>query len=115
MLRQMLRGKIHRATVTGTQLHYAGSIEIDRELVDAAGMLVGERVQVVNLMNGERFETYIIEGERGSGAVCLKGPAARLAETGDTVIIISYALCDDAEARVLVPKVVRVDDRNRIV
>jgi len=115
MQRQMLRGKIHRATITQTELDYEGSIEIDTDLVEAAGMLVGERVQVLNLMNGARLETYVIAGEAGSGTVCLNGPAARLGEHGDKIIVINYAICDDAEARSIVPRIVNVDDRNRIV
>ena len=115
MLRQMLRGKIHRATVTQTELHYVGSITIDRTLLDAADMLPGEKVQVVNVMNGARFETYTFAGEPDSGVVCLNGPAARLGEVGDKVIVISYGICDDDAARKMTPSVVTVDDDNRIV
>jgi len=115
VLRQMLRAKIHRATLTQTELHYTGSITIDRTLMDAAGMLPGEQVQVVNLMNGSRLQTYVIEGEADSGVMCLNGPAARLGEVGDKVIVISYAICDETEARKLTPRIVNVDDANRIV
>ena len=115
MQRQMLRGKIHRATITQAELHYKGSISIDQDLLDASGIFVGERVQVVNLMNGARFETYVIPGEGGTGTICLNGPAARLGTPGDKIIIISYAICDDEEARSLVPMIVNVDDNNRII
>ena len=115
MQRIMKKSKIHTATVTGLELYYEGSITIDSDLLDLADMLPGEQVQVVNLNNGQRLITYIISGERGSGAIELNGPAARMAAIGDKVIIISYAHYEDAEARALVPKVVFVDDQNRAV
>jgi len=114
MLFHMMRSKIHRATVTGAELNYVGSITVDRDLLAAAGILPNERVQVVNINNGERLETYVIEGPPGSGTVCLNGAAARLAQKGDLVIIIAYALCNEEEARALVPKVVLVDGNNAV-
>jgi aspartate 1-decarboxylase len=108
----MFKSKIHRAVVTGAELAYEGSLAVDPLLLEAAGMLVGERVQVVNLNNGERFETYLISGE--AGEVCLNGPAARLGLAGDKVIIISYALLTPEEARAYTPTVVFVDEQNRI-
>jgi aspartate 1-decarboxylase len=115
MRRTMMKSKIHRATVTEANLDYVGSITIDRDLMDAADLLVNEKVQVVDNDNGARLETYVIEGPRGSGVVCLNGAAARLVHPGDTVIIISYADLDDAEARAWVPTVVFVDADNRPV
>ncbi|NLN26936.1 MAG: aspartate 1-decarboxylase [Firmicutes bacterium] len=115
MLRTMCRGKIHRATVTDANLHYVGSITIDPVLLEAADILPYERVQVVNVNNGERFETYVIEGERGKGEVVINGAAARLAQPGDIVIIMSYVLMTDEEAKSHSPKVVLVDERNRPV
>ena len=109
---EMFHGKIHRATVTQARLDYMGSITIDRDLLDAAGILPGEKVQIVNNNNGERLETYTIAGERGSGVTCLNGAAARKAQVGDTVIIIAYALLTPEEARTLEPKVVMVDEHN---
>ncbi len=109
----MLRSKIHRATLTGTDLHYEGSIAIDRELIDAAELLPGEQVQVLNLNNAERIITYVIEAPRGSGTVMLNGPAARLAVPGDLVIVISYCAVSDEEARSMKPTVVQVDEANR--
>ena len=111
----MLKGKIHRATITETQLHYAGSLTLDPLLIEAAGMLVNEQVQVVNIHTGTRFETYIIEGERGGGTVCLNGAAARLGQPGDLIIAITYALMDIEEARGHTPTIVHVDANNRIV
>ncbi len=115
MLRTMLSGKIHRAVITETNLNYEGSITIDRRLMDAAGFLPGELVQILNVNNGLRVETYCIVGKTGSGVVCLNGAAARWAEAGDIVIILAYAHCTDEEARRLVPKVVKVDAKNHIV
>ena len=115
MQRIMKKSKIHTATITGLELYYEGSITIDRDLMDAADMLPGEQVQVVNLNNGQRFVTYTIVGERGSGVIELNGPAARLAAVGDQVIIISYGNYDDEEAKTLEPIVVFLDDQNRIV
>ncbi|GAA1780690.1 MAG: aspartate 1-decarboxylase [Actinobacteria bacterium] len=115
MLRNMLHCKIHRATVTQAELHYVGSLTIDRDLMDAAGLLPGQQVDVVDVDNGHRLTTYAIEGERGSGTVCINGAAARLISPGDLVIIIAYALMTDEEATTFEPQVVFVDRRNRIV
>ena len=109
----MMHGKIHRATVTEANLEYMGSITIDEDLMDATGILPGERVQICNNNNGARLETYTIPGKRGSGVVCLNGAAARCTAIGDVVIIIAYAQMDEKEARALVPKVVMVDEKNR--
>ena len=106
MVYNMLHGKIHRATVTEANLAYMGSITIDEELLELAGILPGERVQVVNNNNGARLETYTIAGKRGSGVICLNGAAARKAQVGDTVIIIAYAMMTKEEAQNLVPDVV---------
>ena len=111
----MMHGKIHRATVTEANLNYVGSITIDEDLLDAAGILPGEKVQIVNNNNGARLETYTIPGKRGSGVICLNGAAARCALEGDIVIIIAYAQMDEKEAKALEPKVVLVDKRNHIV
>jgi aspartate 1-decarboxylase len=113
MLRTLMKSKLHRATVTEANLHYMGSITIDRDLMDAADLLDHERVQVVDATNGARLETYVIAGERGSGAICVNGAAARLVAPGDTVIVISYATYDEAEARSHTPAVVLCDERNR--
>jgi aspartate 1-decarboxylase len=115
MFRTMLKSKLHRATVTQADLHYVGSVTIDADLMDAADLLSGEQVTVVDIDNGARLETYVIPGERGSGVIGINGAAARLVHTGDLVIIISYCGVTDAEARVLRPKVVFVDADNRIV
>lgn len=109
----MMHGKIHRATVTEANLEYMGSITIDQDLMDAAGILPGERVQICNNNNGARLETYTIPGKRGSGVICLNGAAARCTAIGDIVIIIAYAQMDEKEARFFVPKVVMVDEHNR--
>ena len=106
MMIEVLKSKLHMVTVTEANLNYMGSITIDEDLMDAAGLIAGEKVQVVNNNNGERFETYVIRGERGSGCICLNGAAARKVVVGDTVIIISYALMDFEEARSFKPKVV---------
>lgn len=111
---EVLKSKLHCATVTEANLHYMGSITIDEDLLDAANMIAGEKVQVVNNNNGERFETYIIKGERGSGCVCLNGAAARKAVVGDVVIIISYALMDFEEAKMFKPTVVFPKEGNRL-
>lgn len=110
----MMNGKIHRATVTEANLNYVGSITIDKDLLDAAGMADNEKVQIVNNNNGSRFETYIIPGERGSGVVCLNGAAARLVQVGDTVIIISYALVPEEKVDSHKPKVVIMGEGNSI-
>lgn len=113
MLYNMFHGKIHRATVTQANLEYMGSITIDENLLELAGILPGERVQVVNNNNGSRLETYTIAGKRGSGVVCLNGAAARKAQVGDKVIIIAYSMMNKEEAQKLIPDVVMVDDFNR--
>ncbi|OIJ99894.1 aspartate 1-decarboxylase [Streptomyces sp. MUSC 14] len=115
MLRTMFKSKIHRATVTQADLHYVGSVTIDADLLDAADLLPGELVHIVDITNGARLETYVIEGERGSGVIGINGAAAHLVHAGDLVIIISYAQVSDAEARQLRPRVVHVDGGNRIV
>lgn len=115
MLVNMYKSKIHRATVTEANLNYVGSITIDKKLLDASGMLPGERVQIVNNHNGERLETYTIEGPAGSGVICLNGAAARLVQPGDTVIIIAYGWMDQEEARTFTPKIVFVNKENQIV
>lgn len=113
MKRTMLHGKIHRATVTDAHVDYVGSITLDPDLIEAAGMLPFEQVHVVDISNGARFETYVIEGDRGSGDVIVNGAAARLVHRGDKVIVLAYAVLDDAEARALRPKIVLVDESNR--
>ena len=113
MLYNMFHGKIHRATVTGAYLEYMGSITIDSTLMKLAGILPGERVQIVDNNNGARLETYVIEGEPDSGVICLNGAAARKVTVGDKVIIIAYAMMTHQEAQDCVPKVVMVDDDNR--
>jgi aspartate 1-decarboxylase len=110
----MFKSKIHRAKVTQAELYYEGSITIDKNLLEAANILPGEKVQVVNLNNGERFETYTIEGEKGTGIICLNGPAARLAQVGDEVIIIAYAFYSDEDLKNYHPIVVLVDSENKI-
>ncbi|OES44510.1 aspartate 1-decarboxylase [Domibacillus iocasae] len=114
MFRTMMNGKIHRATVTEANLNYVGSITIDEELLDAAGMMPNEKVQIVNNNNGARLETYIIPGEPGSGVICLNGAAARLVQPGDTVIIISYVLVAEEKVKDHKPKVLIMDEKNRI-
>ncbi len=114
MLLQIFKSKIHRATVTEANLNYVGSITIDRDLLDATGMIPGERVQIVNNNNGERIETYIIAGPRGSGTICLNGAAARRVEVGDVVIIISYGYMTAEEAKNFTPSTVLVDENNKI-
>ncbi len=114
MRRTMMKSKIHRATVTQANLDYVGSITIDRDLMDAADLLPNEKVQIVDNDNGNRLETYVIEGERGSGVIGLNGAAARLVYPGDKVIIISYAELEDAAAREHEPTVVFVDDNNHV-
>ena len=109
MLIEVLKSKLHCVTVTEANLNYVGSITIDEDLMDAANMIAGERVQIVNNNNGERFDTYIIKGERGSGCICLNGAAARKAQPGDIIIIMSYALMDFEEAKTFKPSVVFPD------
>ncbi|RKN37849.1 aspartate 1-decarboxylase [Streptomyces hoynatensis] len=115
MLRTMFKSKIHRATVTEADLHYVGSVTVDADLMDAADLLPGELVHIVDIDNGSRLETYVIEGERGSGVIGINGAAAHLVKPGDLVILISYAQVEDAEARSLRPTVVHVDAANRIL
>ena len=113
---EVLKSKIHRVSVTQADLNYVGSITIDEELMDAANMIEGEKVQVLDVDNGERLETYIIKGERGSGAICLNGPAARKVQVGDTVIIIAYALLDFEEAKAFKPWVIFPDTKtNKLI
>lgn len=112
---EVLKSKIHRVKVTQAELHYVGSITIDEDLLDAAGMVENEKVTVVNVNNGERLETYTIKGERGSGMICLNGPAARRVAVGDIIIVFSYALIDFAEARAHQPTVIFPDQHNRLV
>jgi aspartate 1-decarboxylase len=114
MLRTMCKSKIHRATVTGADLHYVGSITIDPVLMDAADLMEYEQVQIVDINNGARFETYVIPGEPGKGEICLNGAAARLVHTGDKVIIISYAQYDEAEMATYRPTFIFVDEHNGI-
>jgi aspartate 1-decarboxylase len=115
MLIEVLKSKIHRARITQAELHYVGSITLDENLMDAAGLRENEKVQVVNVNNGERLETYVIKGDRGSGTVCLNGPAARKAAVGDIVIVIGYALMTPEESAVNIPKVVFPDSDNRVI
>ncbi len=112
---EVLKSKIHRCKITQTELHYVGSITLDEDLMDAANLIEGEKVQVVNVNNGERFETYVIKGERGSGAVCLNGPAARKAQVGDIAIVISYALMDFEEAKSFKPSLAYPTEANKII
>ena len=115
MTLEMLKGKIHRATVVQAELDYVGSITVDEDLLDASGILEYEKVQIVDVNNGNRFETYTIAGERGSGMICLNGAAARCVSTGDKVIIMCYCGMTPEEAKVNKPNVVFVDDDNKIV
>lgn len=110
----MLKGKIHRATVTQAELDYVGSITVDQDFLDEAGILEYEKVAIVDVNNGERFETYTIAGDRGSGVICLNGAAARCACVGDKVIIMAYAMMDEAEAKTHKPKVVFLGDGNKV-
>ncbi|MFJ9441781.1 aspartate 1-decarboxylase [Kitasatospora sp. NPDC101235] len=114
MLRTMLKSKIHRATVTQADLHYVGSVTVDEDLLDAADLLPGELVHIVDIDNGARLETYTIAGPRGSGVIGINGAAARLVHPGDLVILIAYGQMDTAEAKGYEPKIVFVDERNRI-
>ena len=111
----MLKSKIHRATVTQADLHYVGSVTVDAELLEAADVLPGQQVDVVDVTNGARLTTYVIPGERGSGDICINGAAAHLVHPGDVVILIAYGMLADAEARAFHPHVVFVDERNRIL
>ncbi|MFE2757327.1 aspartate 1-decarboxylase [Actinosynnema sp. NPDC059335] len=115
MFRTMLKSKIHRATVTQADLHYVGSVTVDEDLMDAADLLAGEQVAIVNVTNGARLETYVIPGARGTGVIGINGAAAHLVKPGDLVILIAYGQMDDAEARAYRPKVVFVDADNKVV
>ncbi len=115
MLLTMMKSKVHRATVTQAELNYVGSLTLDLDLMEAAEILPYEKVQVLNVHSGERFETYCIEGARGSGVVCLNGPAARLGQVGDIVIVLTYVLADAKEAKGWNPINVHVDAQNKIV
>jgi aspartate 1-decarboxylase len=115
MLIQVMKSKIHRVKITQAELHYVGSITVDEDLMDAADIVENEKVQVVNINNAERLETYVIKGERGTGEVCLNGPAARLAQVGDVVILISYGLVDKEEGKSHSPTLVFPDDSNHLV
>ncbi len=110
----MFRSKIHKATVTMAELYYEGSITVDKELLEAADILPFEKVQVVNLNTGSRLETYTLEGPAGSGMICLNGPAARLGTVGDEVIIITYTMMNDEDAKKHKPKIILVDKNNKI-
>ena len=114
MYREMFKSKIHRATVTMSELYYEGSITIDKNLLEAADILVGEKVQVVNVNNGSRFETYTLQGEAWTGIICLNGPAARLGAVGDEIIIITYCQVSEEELKNFKPKVILVDKNNEI-
>ncbi len=114
MLRYMLKSKIHRATVTEADLNYVGSITIDKEIMDAANIIENEKVTIVNNNNGERFETYVIEGQPGSGIICLNGAAARLVARGDIIIILTYTILSDEECQTHKPKLVFMDEKNVI-
>ena len=115
MLRIMMKSKIHRATVTQADLHYVGSVTVDEDLLDAADLLPGEQVAIVDVTNGARLETYVIAGDRGSGVIGVNGAAAHLVRPGDLIIVISYGLMDSAEAAAHRPRVIFVDEANRIV
>ena len=115
MKRFMCKSKIHRATITQAELHYEGSLTLDAALMDEANLLPYEKIQVVNINNGNRFETYIIEGERNSGVICLNGAAARLGMVGDRVILISYGILDESELEDHKPNIVFVDEKNKII
>ncbi|AHH93749.1 aspartate 1-decarboxylase [Kutzneria albida] len=115
MLRTMLKSKIHRATVTQADLHYVGSVTVDEDLMQAADLLPGEQVCIVDVTNGARLETYVIPGERGSGVIGINGAAAHLVQPGDLVILISYGVMDEIESIAYRPKVIFVDDRNKVL
>lgn len=115
MFIEVVKSKIHRVKITQAELHYVGSITIDEDLMDAANIIENEKVQIVNINNGERLETYVITGERGSGQVCLNGPAARKAQVGDIIIIISYGSMDFAEAKQHKPTIIFPDKNNKLI
>ncbi len=112
---QILKSKIHRAKVTQAELNYVGSITLDEALMDAANLIENELVQILNINNGERFETYVIKGERNSGTVCLNGPAARKVQVGDLIIVVSYAVMDFEKAKTFKPSLAFPDDNNRLI
>lgn len=111
---EVFKSKIHRIRVTQAELHYVGSITLDEEVMEAANIIENEKVQIVNVNNGERFETYVIKGERGTGTVCLNGPAARRVQVGDIIIIVSYGIMDFEAARSHTPTIIFPDDNNRV-
>lgn len=115
MFIQVLKSKIHRVKLSQAELHYVGSVTIDEDLMEAANIIENEKVHIFNVSNGERLETYVIKGERGSGMVCLNGPAARRAQVGDVIIIVSYAVMDFEEAKKHKPTLIFPDSDNRIV
>ena len=115
MFIEVFKSKIHRVTVTASDLNYIGSITIDEELIEAAGLVVGERVYIVNVNNGERFDTYVIKGKRKSGEICLNGPAARKVQKGDVIIIISYAQMSVEEAEKFQPKIIFPDEKTNLL
>ncbi|RQP13175.1 MAG: aspartate 1-decarboxylase [Chryseobacterium sp.] len=115
MLIEVFKSKIHRVKVTASDLNYIGSITIDEDLIDAAGLIVGEKVQIVNVDNGERFDTYVIKGRRKSGEICLNGPAARRVQRGDTVIIIAYAWLTPEEATTFQPKIIFPNENTNLL
>ena len=114
MLIEVLKSKLHRVKITEAELHYVGSVTIDEDLMDAADLVENEKVQIVNINNGERLETYVIKGERGSGQICLNGPAARKAQVGDIIIIISYCYLEKDRAKTHKPLVIFPDGKNRL-
>ena len=115
MFIEVFKSKIHRVTVTASDLNYIGSITIDEDLIDAAGLVVGERVYIVNVNNGERFDTYVIKGKRKSGEICLNGPAARKVQKGDVIIIISYAQMPVEEAEKFQPKIIFPEEKTNLL
>ncbi|GAB1534680.1 aspartate 1-decarboxylase [Geovibrio sp. ADMFC3] len=115
MLRNMFKAKLHRATVTDADLNYEGSVTIDKDLLDASGIIEFEKVDIWNITNGARFSTYVLEGRRGSGEICLNGAAARLVQVGDRVIIATFAMMDEKELEGFKPTVVQLDEHNKIV
>lgn len=112
---QVLKSKIHRVKITQAELHYVGSITIDEDLMEGANIIENEKVQIVNINNGERLETYVIKGERGSGMICMNGPAARKVQVGDVIIIISYASMDFEEAKKFKPSIIFPDQHNHLI
>ena len=115
MFVQVLKSKIHRVKLSQAELHYVGSITIDEDLMEAANIIENEKVHIFNVNNGERLETYVIKGERGSGMVCLNGPAARRAQVGDIIIIVSYAMMDFEEAKKHKPTLIFPDSDNKVI